>query len=256
MRAFHRPVRKKRIKRREFLPPPCRAEHLRKVVLCSKAAFYEGEAGDVLTGAEFLFQQAGYIRQRFWVLQGIVLAVLWIFLRYVAAGGLYTQRMMGIAAPLFGVLLLPELWKNRTANAMEVEGTAYYSLRQIYAARMFLFALVDVLMLTVFFLAAVGGGRIVLEEIMIQFFLPLTVTCCICFRSLSVRRAGTEVFAMFLCLLWSVVWLQFLLLENLYEKVAVPVWYGILAAAVFYLVCCVRRGLGNCREIWEEKEAC
>ncbi len=228
-------------------------EHLQEVVRGAKTAFYAGEAEGILTGAEFLYQQAGYIRKRWWVLQGMVLAVLGIFLGY-ASGDPYTRRIMGAAAPLFGILLLPELWKNREANAMEVENAAFYSLRQIYAARLFLLAMVDLLMLTAFFLILVGSGRILLEEVMFQFFLPLTVTCCICFHTLYSRLPCTEAFALFLCLLWSGGWIQIVLLENVYDKVAVPVWYGILVLAVCYLAYCIYRGQRNCRGILEEKE--
>lgn len=235
------------------LSPPHRGEHLQEVVRSAKAAFYEGEGGDILTGAEFLYQQAGYIRKRWWVLQGVVLVALCMLIRYME-GNSYEQRIMGVAAPLFGVLLLPELWKNRERNAMEVEGAAFYSLRQIYAARLFAFAMVDVLMLTAFFLVNVGGGQLVPEEIMLQFFLPLTVTCCICFRTLYSRRACPEVFAVFLCLLWSGIWLQVVLLGNLYDKVSVPVWYGVLVTAFCYLLYCIYRGQRNCRAVLEETE--
>lgn len=66
---------------------------------------------------------------------------------------------MGTLAPLFVVLVLPELWKNRSSGALEIECTAYYSLRQIYAARMVLFGLVDLALLTLFFSAALLAGQ-------------------------------------------------------------------------------------------------
>lgn len=253
MKRSDRQFRKTRMSWQHILPPSGRREHMQKVIRSAKAAFYEGELDDILTGAEFLFQQAGYIRKRWWILQGMVLAVLWMFLCCVSTGDYYTQRLMGVFAPLFGIFLLPEIWKNRETNALEVEGTAYYSLRQIYAARLFLFGMVDVAMLTAFCLALVGSGRIMIEEIVLQFFLPLTVTGCICFRTLYSRRIGSEAFAVFLCLLWSAIWLQFVILENIYEKVAVPVWYGVLAAAFFYLVYCIYRGQRSCTAVSGEK---
>lgn len=227
------------------------AEHLQQVIRASKAAFYEGEAEDMMTGAEFLYQQAGYIRKRWWVVQGILLGILWMLLKYSAMGGGYTQKLMGIAAPLFVLLVLPELWKNRTADAMEVEGTAYYSLRQIYSARLLLFAMVDMLMLFAFGMAVVGSGRMLVEEIMIQFFLPLTVTCCICFRTLYSKRTGIEIFSLFLCVFWSGVWLQIVLNEKIYGAVAVPVWYMALAGSFAYLLYCIWRGQRDWRRIWE-----
>mgnify|MGYP006990195710 CR=1 FL=1 len=49
------------------------------------------------------------------------------------------QRILGVVASLFIILIIPELWKNQTYQSMEIEATSYYSLRQIYAARMSLF---------------------------------------------------------------------------------------------------------------------
>ena len=114
--------------------------------------------------------------------------------------------------------------------------------------------MVDVLMLTAFCLVNVGSGQLMLEEIMLQFFLPLTVTCCICFRTLYSRRACPEVFAVILCLLWSGIWLQVALLGKLYDKVSVPVWYGVLVTAFCYLLYCIYRGQRNCRAVLEETE--
>lgn len=87
-----------------------------------------------------------------------MLVLLWWLLQ--SAGTAYeVQRAMGTLAPLFVVLVLPELWKNRSSGALEIECTAYYSLRQIYAARMVLFGLVDLALLTLFFSAALLAGR-------------------------------------------------------------------------------------------------
>ena len=112
------------------------------------------ESLEQLSRAEFLYQQSQYIRKRWWILQGGLLVLLWILLA-VSESGVVVQKSMGVAAPLFAVLLLPELWKNRNAQATEIEGTAFYSLRQIYAARIFLFAMADFLLLFAFFAATV-----------------------------------------------------------------------------------------------------
>ena len=54
------------------------------------------------------------------------------------------------------------------------------------------------LLLSVFTLMVMLTGEVFAEEMLIQFFLPYLVTCCICFRVLSSRRIGSEVFALFL----------------------------------------------------------
>ena len=88
---------------------------LQKALGISRQAFYENETADTLSDAEFLFQQSRYIRKRWWLLQAGVLMALWLLLR-ATASGFYIQRYLGVAASLFGILVLPEMWKNRSAN--------------------------------------------------------------------------------------------------------------------------------------------
>lgn len=85
---------------------------------------------------------------------------------------------VGALAPLFAILLIPELWRNRHSASMEIEGAALYSLRQIYSARMLLFAMTDTLFLTVFCGLAACTTRATASELVTQFFFPLCVTCC------------------------------------------------------------------------------
>ncbi len=227
-------------------------DSLQKTLRKSRQAFCEGERADVLSDREFLFLQSRYIRKHWWLLQGAVLATLWALLE-LTWSSYYMQRFMGIAASLFGILILPELWKNRSAGAMEIEGAAYYSLRQIYAARIFLFALVDFVLLCVFALAALFSGAVGAEEILVQFLLPYVVTCCICFKTLYSHRVDSEAFAIFLCIVWSLVWMLIALDERIYRAVSLHAWLAMLMAAAAYLGYCIWRGQKNCRNLLEVK---
>ncbi len=218
----------------------------------SKSAFYESQTKELLSGAEFVYQQSRYIHKFWWVLQGGVLIALWLLLE-LAESGEYQRKCMGIGAPLFALLLLPELWKNRNANALEIEGTSYYSLRQIYAARMVLFAFVDFILLGSFCGVEILTGKLAVEELMIQFFLPCVVTCCICFHTLYSFRDSSQVFAMLLCILWCMLWTRFVLQEKVYRAVSMPIWIIVTVAAVLYLGYCIERGQRNCMKMWEEK---
>lgn len=225
---------------------------LQETIRESKAAFYEGEVEYVLSKAEFLYWQGKYIRKRWWIMQGGVLLLL-LRLFELSGLGFPVQRAMGVASSLFAVLLLPELWKNRNTNAMEIECSAYFSLRQIYAARIFLSALVDFLLLCLFSMTAVLTGKMPAEELIIQFFLPYLVTCCICFCTLYSKRAGSETFALLLCIVWCDVWTQFVLNERVYGAISKSVWFAMTAAAFLYLCYCIYRGQKNCKEMWEVK---
>lgn len=227
-------------------------ECLRETIQKSKEAFYEKEAKEFLSGAEFLYQQSKYIRKRWWTLQGAVLLILWLLFEFTESS-FYIRRNMGIAAPLFAVLLLPELWKNRNNATLEIEGASCYSLRQIYAARIYLFAMVDFLLLCLFFLATVLTGKMLLKEMMINFFLPYIVTCCICFRSFVSRKTSSEAFSFLLCIVWCAVWTRLILNEKLYGAISPFVWFVVIIVAILYLCYCIRKEKKNYREIWEVK---
>ena len=216
-----------------------------ETVCSSKAAFYESEAKDMLSGMEFLYQQGRYIDKYLWLLQGGVLLALWNVLKYLESG-YYLQKCMGIGASLFAVLLLPELWKNRNVNAMEVECAACYSLRQIYSARILLCALADMVMLCVFGTAVILNGRMLLREMIIHFFLPYMVTCCICFWTLYSRKVSSEAGAVFLCMVWAFIWTEFVLNERIYGAVSGIVWMTMLGISVFYLGYCIYKGQKMC----------
>lgn len=233
-------------------PPPYREEKLLETIRLSREAFYAHELQRPLSPMEFLFWQSRYIRKRWWIVQAALLLLLWSLLRF-AHSGFYVQRCVGSFASVFVLLALPELWKNRSRNALEVEGTTLYSLRQIYGARLLLFAMADLLFISLFFAVSSFTVKIALEELIIQFFLPFQVTCCICFRSLYSRSAGTEALALLLGLLWIAVWSLIIIDGGLYEAISLPVWALLLTGTFLYLIYCVLKLQKNCEKIWEEQ---
>lgn len=226
-------------------------EKLQETIWKAKTAFAENQAEDFISRAEFLYQQSKYIHKRWWILQGVTLFLLWLLLQLTESTH-SMQRCMGVAASLFAILLLPELWKNRNVNALEIESVSFYSLRQIYSARILAFAFVDCLLLGAFALPILMTGKMLVEELIIQFFLPFIVSCCICFRVLYSNRIGSEIFALFLCVVWCAVWIQIVLNEKIYELISLPVWNVMTSVAVFYLGYCVYKGQSGLLEIWEE----
>ena len=221
-----------------------------RAIEAAKKAFYEGEQERDASFPEFLYEQSRYIQKRWWILQAAVLLGLWWLLVYTESGA-YVKKGMGMAASLFAVLIMPELWKNRNTGAMEIEGTTFYTLRQMYAARIMAFALADGFILGIFFAAVSLSGRITLWEAVVQFFIPFNISCCICFGTLYSRKTGSEVFSVFLCMMWDAVWFLFLLQEPIYEAVTKPVWALIFISSVLYLFYCVSRGQKKWRQMWE-----
>ncbi len=222
----------------------CDAARVRETVDRSLAAYRAHEARLPLKGWEFVWQQAGYVRKRWWLLQGAALLLLWLALRFGARAD-SARRCVGVLAPAFGMLALPELWRNRSCGATEVERASRFSLRQVYAARLLLFGMVDLVWLSLFFAAASLGARVELGALIVQFFVPLNVTGCICFAALRARRFCSEGMAALLCGLWIAVWVLVVLDQELYERISEPAWCALLAASALWLL----RGAAKlCRE--------
>lgn len=227
-----------------------REEPRQETVRRAKLAFAACQDRRPLSRLEFLLQQGRTLRKGWWLLQGAVLLVLWRLLG-ANAGDWYTQRVMGLLAPLFVVLVLPELGKNRAWGALEVECSTYYSLRQLYAARLLLFGLADLLLLTVFFSAALRSGRATPESLILNFLIPFLGTACLCFRTLCSSRPWASRAALPLTMVWVAVWEQLVLSDRVYPHVARPVWLLLLLLALAYLGACVLRLQKSCESIWE-----
>lgn len=96
--------------------------------------------------------------------------------------------------------------ENRRNGAVEVEQASYYTLRRICAARVLLFAAVDFLIVMIFLAVAYRTTALTLNKLVVNFLLPVNVSCCICFRVLYSRWERSEYVAVMLCLLWVAVW--------------------------------------------------
>ena len=234
------------IRKLNYEIPVCE-EKVMETIAVSKSAFLSGEAEQMVSRGEFLFLQSRLIQKRWWFLQGLLLAFVCLFLCHMETDYLI-RRALGLAGPLFVILILPELWKNRNFDAVEVECTTYYTIRSIYAARLTLFAGVDLLLLSAFFAAASMVARITLWEMLIQFILPFNVTCCICFRTLYAKRIRSEALAMLLSILWTGVWAMLIMSNSVYSAISVPIWIAALAASVLGMCCTLCQG----KEKWQQ----
>lgn len=215
-------------------------EKVRETIARCKNTFFVAEKEKMLPYHEFLWMQLKVMQKRWWLLQFLLLTMLWVILSSVQEE-LYITRSMGVTAPLFVILIIPELWKNRTYGCMEIEAVTYYSLRQVYAARMLLFGGTDVFLLTIFCGTASVGLHYDLSYLLVQFLFPLAVTACICFGILCSRRLLSETTAILLCIIWSVGWLFIVLNNEVYARVAIPVWGALLCGMILFLVFAVFR---------------
>ena len=177
-------------------------EKIQETIIKSKDAFLKAEQGRQLSYSEFLWIQLRVIQKRWWLLQVLILGVLWFALNYISRE-IEIKRMMGVVATLFVIFIIPELWKNKSHGCMEIEAVTFYSLKQVYAARILLFSIVDVFLITLFLGIASVRLNFGLTDLMVQFLLPLSVTACICFGILCSKYSLNAPFAIIMCVIWS-----------------------------------------------------
>ena len=163
----------------------------------------------------------------------------------------YVIRMLGMIGVLFIVLMIPEFWKNKSCDCMQIEATCLYSLRQIYAARIFLFGIVDLFMISLFCITLRGSVNLALSEIVIQFLFPAVVTACICFGTLCSNSRVNEGTSIILCLLWSGIWWFIINNETIYVLITLPVWYALFGTAVVFLIGAIYKTIFDCNKFWE-----
>lgn len=229
-----------------------REEKIQETIEVARESFLLAEAEKNLSYGSFLYIQFRLIKKRWWMLQILILILLWAIFPF-AEDALYAYRSMGVVAALFIILIIPELWKNRANQCMEIESATYYSLRQVYSERMLLFGIIDVFIITVFCGIASITLRLTLMDLLVQFLFPLVVTACICFGTLCNKRGFSEVVAVGMCMIWSAVWWLILLDERIYYDIMIPVWVTLFCIALVFMVFTIYRSIDCCDRIWEEK---
>ena len=225
-------------------------EKIMETINKSREVFYKKEQEMVACYLEFLWGQMKLSRKRWWFLQMLVLVFLGFVLKEVKEE-FYIQRSMGIAGVLFVILVIPELWKNQLYNCMEIEASSYYSLRQIYSARILLFGIADVLMVTIFCFVLHGKMYFTLAGLMSQFIFPMAVTACICFGLLCNKYQASETVSIVSCLAWSAVWWLATVNGRIYKAVTLPVWTALLGIAFAFILYAIFKIINNCNKQWE-----
>lgn len=228
--------------------PTVQKTHISATIAAARASFIQAEAETPLPFHIFLRAQLQLIQKRWWLAQGALLLVLALALPSLSAFTLC--RSLAVAAALFVILLVPECAKNRTYDCLEIEATTYYSLRHIYTARLLLFGLVDIALLTVFCCTAAWVYALPFFTLLTQFLLPLTVTTGLCFAILA-NKHGNGLLVSVACLLTSGVWWLLLLNSPLYRLLTVPVWLMLFTGSLAFLAYVIHRWIYESTKQWE-----
>lgn len=189
-----------------------------------------------MSSLEFLFQQMLSLSKRYWFMQLIVFFTAAFTL---GLGGISKSKMSycAIYAPLLIIFSIPELWKNISTSAYEVENTTYFDLRKVYLSRLVLVGMLDLILLTILTVITAQTGGVSMYESAIYFFVPFNFDCCICFSLLwSKRKICSELLAGGSCISGAIFW--YLLVKNyhVYELLQTRTWYVLLILSLGYLI--------------------
>lgn len=215
------------------------------VIEKSKLAYCEGAERRTSSRFEFVCSQTRYIKKSWWFIQPLILCMAWQSACLINDTSV-TIRCMGVFAALFVITAFPELWKNRSSKSIEIELCAYYSLKQIYTARLIAFAAVDSLLLGIFAGGMLLAAVVPIGRLAVEFFLPMAVTACICMRTLRSRVITSEYAAVCLSLLWSAAWCLLISNNDIYSRITPQIWTGVSAIISAYLIYAVRRVVCEC----------
>ncbi|WP_343248428.1 hypothetical protein [Diplocloster hominis] len=181
---------------------------------------------------EIIAGQLQYLSAGYWILQGILLAVMlsvmyWMnrnvedAMTYIAAGSAF--------AAFAGVIGVQELGRSMAYHMAELEQTFYLNMKQILALRMILFGGMDLLFLTALALVTHQGTEYGIGVMCIYLLVPFAASNIVYFATLTLaknRRARyIQTGAAMLAVLFS---MMPAMTQEAYRTAAVPVWLGIL----------------------------
>lgn len=217
---------------------PICEERVQQTVTAAMEHLIAVQAQEPMKLWEFVYCQSRYINKKWWLLQALLLLVLYGYVSSLQET-LLIRQALGIGGPLFIILVIPELWRNQSCNALDIESVTMYTLRQLYAARLALFAGVDLLLLSIFCFGTVVSHTLSIWSLVTQLVLPVNVTCCICLTCLYAPKIGNQTFSIMLCLGFAMIWREIVSNDTFYKAVTSTVWTGMLFVSFVYMAYCI-----------------
>lgn len=225
-------------------------KEISQIVKKAGNVLYEQAEKNMLSYHQFLNIQLKQIQKRWWVLQAFLLIMICFWI-HSDRDGYYVNRSLGIAGAMFIIFLVPELWKNEKNKCLEIEMSSYFSIRQIYAARICILGIVDIFMITVFGVVVHFACDQPVYSIVFRFLLPMVVTASICFKTLDGKNALNSGCAIIMCFIWVGIWWGITSIGGIYDAVIYPIWAVVLMAAIIYLIITIKQFFDNCNKYWE-----
>lgn len=196
--------------------------------------FYNAEKQITVSYKSFLYSQFVNMKKRWWIIQFILLLCLFAILSLTNDSSEY-QHSMSIISTLFAVFIIPEFWKDKYCHATELEQSLYYSLRDIYCARLLLFGLFDIGILTIFNIGLILFTTLDTASIILNCYVPMIITTSICFFTLCKPKIKTEkmtiIIAIALCFVWWIITMN----NSLYSFLQNKLWITLFIIGIIIL---------------------
>jgi hypothetical protein len=212
---------------------------MRQTIESSKKGYRRQIISKPVSSLEFLFEQMQYMSRNYWLTQILVffMAVCSLALMdqyHVKENGM---RYCAVFAPLLIIFTIPELWKNISANAYEVENTTYFDLRKVYLARLVLVGMMDLILATILVAVTIKMSDFSIYEAVIYFFVPFNFNSCICFSLLCrKKKICSEILAIGICVSEAILWYVLVNNHHIYEMLQMRIWCLLLVLSFCYMV--------------------
>ncbi|WPC44016.1 hypothetical protein [Clostridium sp. JS66] len=223
----------------DYKIPAYDKEKMKRTIELSKKQYLKQIISEPVNSLEFLFEQMQYLSKNYWITQILVfftaVCSLVVMNQYNFIGN--KAAYCAILTPLLIIFAIPELWKNISAGAFEVENTTYFDLRKLYFARLLLVGMLDLIIATILVIAAVNIIKFSIYEAVIYFFVPFNFTSCICFSLLCrKKRLCSEVLALGICIIQATLWYVLVNNYHIYAMLQMKIWYLLLLLSFCYMV--------------------
>lgn len=194
--------------------------------------------------AEFIIFQMKIMRKRWWVLQAalLLLACQWL---YISGDANYIYRGLSIFATLFVILIIPELWVNMKYKSMEIEDASLFNLRNVYAAKLIAFGIVDTIFLSFFCATVTQLQYVLLVDVLKQFVFPVMIAATICMSVFSCRNPFSELTTVVICIVANTLWTTVVLNESIYCKITFWIWICLFAVSFLLIIYSVYKALNK-----------
>ena len=228
---------------RKFISVPAK-NAIDNTVFKATELMIEKEQVSRINFAEFLIFQMKIMKKRWWILQGALLlfACQWL---YISGDANYIYRGLSILATLFIILIIPELWGNMKYKSMEIEDASLFNLRNVYAAKLRAFGIVDTIFLTFFCAAVTQLQYFLLVDVLKQFVFPVMIAATICMMVFSCSNPFSELTTVVMCIVANLIWVTIVLNESIYYRITSWIWICLFAVSILLIIYSVYKALNK-----------